>query len=407
MCGLPQVRSPETHWDQGLHANSVEWVPFFVNFASAQEELEVSPLGIRDLGARTRSRVSTRTNRSEIPYEGRWRLTLGGASIFDELDRAQYATVGFEGGLTVKLDPRFEVKTNLILPMRAGQFQTRFNENFAANQVILANAYADWQPLSRFHFQFGVINQGSLDQTGTVVKFTGFPGFRQSYSFSNSPCSTSISLFQGIPTSVSLETERAEQEAIPEFYTATLSSCVSTSFLTVIGDASYFEYRNLPAIVANRSGLIGNIVFNQNTPFASFANGFSGPIVQIQSQWRVAENLAFQLGGSYINNLEAIDGLNEAASWLVGLEIGNTIVFRPSFQQIFREPNVSPAFYTARVGGYTNRQIQRLNFDLEFVNRGYRIRAAIIDGQIITPVNPIESNQREVVIGLETAYGTF
>lgn len=387
-------------------------------FLAFADDQDISPLGAgtstSPLGGL--GRLSNQSNQQEtivplekLQYDGRWRLSIGAVSIFDELDRAQYATVGIDAGLNISLMDNLKIRTRGFLPLRAGQFQSRFNENFAANQIIVSDAYVDYTPLERLRLMAGVLNQGHIDSTGTVVKITGFPGLRQDIQLlGQNLCGLKFSAQQAIPTSVSLEAERTQQEAVPGFYTMSLNGCAAFGEnLQGRVDLTHFRYENLPAVVASRSGLIGNYVNDVNTAFANFPTAFKGSIAQGQMKARLTDRSVASLGVSVIRNDEAPEGLNQAVAWFIGGQLGNSIIFKPSYQEMYREANVAPAFYTARIGGYTNRAIRRLSLDIEFVQSGFTLRTAAIEGELIQNINPIESTQREFVIGLETAHELF
>jgi len=338
-----------------------------------------------------------------------WQFALGGASREEGKDEATTSFFWGNAHFEFRLMPMLKVVLNPRISLYSSRIQERIDDNSFENSIWLYEGWAGFEPVEYAEIRAGALSQRYHGTSMLVSGFKTFPGVQERLKGSFEGIEARLIAQQAVPTSHSLNIERASEEKLPGFHSEIVQfeGKQQFGFLDWQVSGGHFKWSNIPSKVAFESGRAGNFV--QGTEPANTAMVFE------HEGWFAATDICYcadELFGA-VFEYEFVHN-DRAPSWgadagLVGLgpkvnwrEMELDIRYRPYF--IEREATVG-AYNKSRFGN-NNRTGVNIEGDLHFTRYGFSIIAEYYNAR----VNDDDTFQRDLVtyyFGLETDYESF
>ena len=347
-------------------------------------------------------------------YKLQWKLKFSGASYADATDEANLAGTLLNLKSHIKFGEYFSFIGDGMVVMSAGRVQSRFNQNSVKNGVGLNEALINAQFVDeRVQLQAGVIDQGFLEDSQFVSG--SFPGARAIVHIQKSRSKlfpghfrsgTRVVVQSTIPTSQSLDSERAEKEETPSLTTESIISDIKINkFLGLELNATHYKYSNLPASVAAKSALNGNSVFDAGQPTARFAFDFEGVSLKAVGHIWPTKKMTLNAGATLTNNQKALEGYGRSYKGFVGAGYGSprSNLYSIEAGQFFTEGDSAPSYYMSSKLGLQNRAGTYIRTGAEFSRLGFKTFLDFADADVLEARSTM-SRQQTIVLSLETYY---
>ncbi|MGE0764693.1 MAG: hypothetical protein AB7N80_15565 [Bdellovibrionales bacterium] len=289
--------------------------------------------------------------------------------------------------------------------------QTRYEDETMSSGLRLRNGYVGFGDEDLFEFRTGVLSQKDLGAPLLVNTRRAFPGIREQMTFGSAAGMARLRLWaqQTMPTSYSLNTQRAEREKTPTFLTESINLKITPAkVFEAEFYATHFRFNNLPAVVAFESSALGNTVNGDVAPNSEFKYGFEGFVLGGSTCICLTGPLSFRLGGQWLQNTAAPDRANRAQSlFLEGtLRLGQTMNITPRYTAFFNESDTSPAYYNRWQWGNNNRKGMVAQIEVEFPRYGFSIQAEYVQAAMINQ-DPFQFDKQVFLLGVETSHVSF
>lgn len=317
-------------------------------------------------------------------------------------------------GVVVEVNGIYQksIMDNLEMSFKGGfVFESDRTQDFyvdksAANRISMNHALIKWQANKNIDLQAGALNQKTILDRQLLVGNHAFPAAAQTFKFKYNDFEFGLQTEQAIPTSRTYSTKVVESELTPTLFFEDLFfnyNFNNNSKLKL--SIGYFAFYDLPALVAQDSGMHGNIVANQGLQSAYFVFPFQGWSLKTDYLMRLSENYNLTIGAEYVNNIKAPASLGQAQSVFFK-------VMKESFDaestiklSIFEQQRqAAPSYYLDDIYGYSNRTGFALDVKHKFKNKHFYIGFDWVESQLLE-VSPEQSDQRtiQIYLGVDNA----
>ncbi|MCB0390677.1 MAG: hypothetical protein KDD58_05280 [Bdellovibrionales bacterium] len=343
---------------------------------------------------------------SRSKFQGDWKLEIGAQSFEEDTDDEKLATVALSVRPSYRLLENLTLKADMKFKSESGRVQARFYQE-GENLMSLSNASLEYYPTSFIMIEGGILNQGFLEQELLFSKSRAFAGVKEALVLNKQNYKIYLTAQQSLPSSSSLNTERAEKEETPSFTSQTLQAEFNTDSLKGIVGGSYFQFDNLPSKVAYESIVNGNSVIEQGIANSYFEYNFKGYAFQTRLDWRLQDSLNIVGTLQLIENSEAPAGNSRGQmAWLGPIIQTGQLKWTFNYGQFFAEPDVAPAYYMNLNYGGANRIGKFGRFELEFSDYNFKIIAQYADSDVIN-LRTHQFQRINYLVRLETLYVSF
>ena len=291
-------------------------------------------------------------NLKAAPFTGNYLWSLEGQQV-EEQDVLSSSTLT---SFSVVANLKNKLTNNFFLHFSPGVFFTsaraqdlvlykRPSNSFFANQAKMS-----FRPLYALQLQAGAINQGFL-KNSQLVSGRAFPSAKLKLRMLPKEWKSQIFLEaqQAIPTSYTFSTEAQDEEETPSLRTYGFGYRFMPvrEFKVSLG-GYYYEYSNLPQVVAVESELLGNTVNKFSSQTAAFEYDFKGLSGYGSVDLKLGSFDA-TVGGTFIQNTEALDGLNQGYSIFGSgkIHLASDSLVGMSVTHFRVEPDTSPGYYNS------------------------------------------------------------
>ncbi len=291
----------------------------------------------------------------------------------------------------------------------SARVQERYDADTYSNRLRVREGYVSVAPLNSLELRGGLISQQELKQPLLVSQSRAFPGAAEFVRFDLGFVNLTLAAQQLIPTSYSIDAEREDKEALPQFRTETLILDGQVlNWMDWRASGGLFEWKQLPNKVAFESGLWGNSSVGEVAPGAEFRYGFRGWQGGLDARFGPEESW-FHLLTEFrrLQNTAAPDGLNNAQSWGVGPQLnfrGRTV--SALYRRFFAEKDATVSLYSSSNLGGTNRMGDQIEFKYAFTDYRFSIVGGWTNAVTIRN-NPLQNTLTSYYLGVETDYVSF
>lgn len=346
---------------------------------------------------------------SRGPLTGDWRFKLGGTSYREGRDEGAAATFSVETRADYRFNSILNAHLEPYIDIFTGRVQERYENDTYESRIGLASGYLSLKPIKYAEARAGAINQGYMDQSLLISGHRAFPGLQEILISDTKPVNVRVMAQQTIPTSYSLNAERAEKEPLPSFQTQALvveSKGYRNVEWSVLG--GHYNWSRLPDKVAYLSARAGNTVTGGDAaPGSRFKYQFDGYF------WG-GDVCACRLGqfdllasyrGAYNGRAPAEN--RDAQLWSVGPRVRTRdIDYELKYVNYFLESDVTVARYARGTLGYTNRVGQGLEARANFKKQGFSLVGHWFTGDVVAE-KATQNTMSTFELWVETDYASF
>lgn len=339
-------------------------------------------------------------------FTGQYAVAVGGNSYQEFIDESVYAGFAARSQGEYRLAEQFRLKGDFQFRARSGRIQSRFEQFNQDVFIQVHEASAVVTPTPWMTLQAGVHSQNFL-RSRLLFDDIGFPGFKETLSWSFGKSTVSLAGQQAIPASRSFNLERTEVETLPVLTTETLewSHAPSDSWDWTLF-ASHYQFSPLPSIVAFEGRLYGNQSTGELPANSQFRYRFNGLLGGGLVNFRPLTRTEVSLGGQWIENLAApVSNRAQSVSAAVSYDFGDVVV-KPAIEKYFNGRNTGPAVYSDGFYGRNNRDGWAYRLDLDFNRLGFRVSGALVDADVIDR-SDTQNRMQAFFIKVETLYVEF
>lgn len=345
---------------------------------------------------------------------GKWKFQLKGEHSQESVDVSDLVSSSLKLDLNYKLANNFKVKSQLGLKLGTGQAQSRFDAT-PTSTIYFSEMAASFDLTDSFELQTGAINQ--KDASTVVSASRAFLGLKQKYKKTLSKKDFwGITAEQTIPTSFSLNTTVADQQATPSF------NYVSVFYGKDLKDSKFagdyhkrqryihfgvFNYNNLGSVQALEGRESGNSTNAQLGSAARLSYEFSGFDFGAVLAEKLNDGMIAGIEVKMLQNNSAPDSFNRGAVYKAYAMLGNnSIKIEPKIESFFFESDVAPAAYMTRAFAGTNRKGTMSSVSVYLEDLGFQVRASYLDSLPINK-NAIQDHVQSYELFMETYYAEF
>ncbi len=338
-----------------------------------------------------------------------WRFTMGGASLSEGKDEAGAAFLWADAQFDYRLLSNLNVFVNPRISGASSRTQERFDDDTFGSDFAFYDFYIGYQPLKFLELRAGGFAQGLHRTSMLVSSLRTFPGAQEIIKADlGAGIMSRLTFQQVIPTSHSLNAERAEKEQLPTFMTQTLTLGGSHfGWLNWHVTGGHFDWGNMPDKVVWDSRLRGNEGSGEIVPGSRFRYGHEGYYGSSEFCICTGQLLGGVVEFQRIRNMQAAD--NSADAQLIGFGPRFTFgdrVLDLRYRQYFIESDATVAKYNKSRFGNTNREGYNIEANLEFKDLGFSLFLEMYRATTIVK----DPNQFDIAIyylGVETDYAPF
>lgn len=352
------------------------------------------------------SDLSLLSSRSPSRFQGDWRLELGLFSFEEDTDDSKSVRAGLATRSEYVLTKNLKLKGDFKFNTESGRTQTRFEQG-TDRFLFVNNATVEFRPLNFLVLEGGILNQSYLGQELLFSSQRAFAGAKGGLVFDTSPIKAQVFVQQSLPSSVSLNTERAEKEELPLFTSQSLSLSYENEALKAEFGGLLFQYDHLPSKVAFQSAITGNTIVGHEPANSLFQYEFSGYALGSKVDVRITDNFTLLGSLQILENTNADVGNRRGQIAWVGpvVNLGDLKVAF-NYGQFFAEPDAVPSYYMSLLYGGTNRQGQFGRLELEFTNHNFRLIGQYVESDTIND-RVHQFSRVNYLVRLETLYVSF
>lgn len=321
---------------------------------------------------------------------------------FDEVqDKSQLVQLAIMPTVKINLLKNLKFTAQGIIGLTTGRVQTRFdNPNF--NALNLNELTLSYFPIEELSLEAGALNQNHLE-TPMLILDRAFPGVQAKSKFNVTDNFTlGLRAQYSIPNSVSFETDRTDNEAMPSFLTQGFDfNWKALEWLKIKGQVHHFTYNDLPSVVAFQSGRLGNEVEGIQSSQSKFLYEFDGFSQSYHFDFLISEKIVPKLNLQMIDNSEAPSDRSRS-QWIgVGADIFfKNISITPSVAYFYAESDSVPALYSDVRLGRNNREGMNFKLKVNFIKSGFSLSANYTQANLIEP-DPVQNDLRTLEFMLE------
>lgn len=345
----------------------------------------------------------------ERRWSGQWWMGSSVQNFSEGKDEGTSNTVKAGILFAYNLAPWARFVTEVEARFVGSRVQTRYEDDILTSGLRLREGYISFGEVETFEFRAGALSQRDLNSDLLVHGRRAFPGVREQLNMGPKTAQVSLWAQQTMPTSYSLNTQRAEREKTPSFLTETASLTLKPAeTVDFYFAASHFRFNNLPAVVAFESSALGNTVDGDVAANSDFKYSFEGFALTAQGCWCSPGPLSFRVGGQWLQNTEAREQSNRGQLLYIEstLRVGKAMRITPRFSSFFNESDSSPAYYNRWEWGNNNRKGLIADLDVEFPQYGFKIGASYVQAAMINQ-DPFQFDKQVFMIGVETSHVSF
>lgn len=262
----------------------------------------------------------------------------------------------------------------------------------------------------------GNIGQNYLKSSMLLSGGRSFPGLKQELSVLVNKHKLGVIAQESIPTSKSFNIDREEKEGVPSLLIGSLFAnldfkspitLLPTSRLKWNTSLSYFQFDNLPNVVAQKGRLYGHLFVDGKEAESKFAFDFSGYLINTEFKFEDKNNYEFGVAGYWADNLKAeTNDRLENIKYFVS-KTYNRITLDASIETFFKDSEVSPAVYSTNSYGRNNREGQAYGLGVEFSKYKFRVEAKYYDIDTVVDNSSVQNKRENFYLGVETLYVKF
>lgn len=347
-------------------------------FASIAQAQNVQPQITKDLG---QDFNSSEVKGTKLDYQLNFSTKTAG--YYEGEDEASLVLFGFQPILNFKFNENFNINADVFMNLNSSRVQTRFINQW--EQTFFLNELAiNYSPVEVLKLTVGAINQSHLESPYLVTALS-FPGAMATLQFQANDLQFGYKGQRLIPTSQSQDSDRTEKEELPIFTTQGIFANYKPSDrFNLSGQINYFQYSQLPSVVAFQSQRLGNDAIGVEIGDSRFVNEFSGFAQSLTANFQYNDLVEQRLYYSFVENENTSDGDNRAQILEAALTFkASSIDIIPSIATFYSEPNVAPAFYNTMLFGNNNREGFKYGLRTRLKNYNLEIEASYIDAKVI------------------------
>lgn len=357
------------------------WVAglLFVGTVAAQEKSEGGPSSLRmthDWLSKTEAEIYS---------------TFRAYSFDEKQDKSQLVQLYIEPKLLLNLHSDFKVRAKGSISLSTARVQARF-EDPTFNTLNLNELVLSYEPAEFFNIEAGALDQNQLNAPMLVYE-RSFPGAMVKSRWAGPNSTLGFKAQYSIPNSVSMESDRIENEAMPSFATQGFDwQWTPKSWFSVSADIHHFTYRDLPSVVAFQSGRLGNEVIGENSSESYFAFDFDGFAQSYVFNFDISKSIKNHISVQIIENMDAPSDRNRSQWTGAGFDFYfKDVVLSPSLAYFYAESDSVPALYSAVQLGRNNRQGMFYSMKVRFPNLGFVVSANYVQAKMIE-AHPIQND---------------
>lgn len=339
-----------------------------------------------------------------------WDMKSNAESYSSEIDNAFFFQFQSAGKLKYHILERLDLDLKATVLFQGGQAQSRFGDLLPSGPAFLNHGYLNLDVFNNdmLQLQAGALAQNEVFNNNLFISKRSFPGIGESFTYKNDNLELNLLAQQVVPTTFTFSTALVEREATPTLNTVRGSLAYSIDPLNFYFSGGYFDYNDLPAMVADTSRLYGNSV--NGTGFnADFIFDFRGWMTHFDTVYSPTKDTSFRFTVSMLENVAApktfnqSQGIQISAHHRLNRDLGLDIIL----SDFFVESDAVPAFFTSR-NIQTNRKGNTIEVGLQWLEKKVRISAGYTVTDLINPDPALRQLENDIItINLETAYDLF
>lgn len=298
-------------------------------------------------------------------------------------DEATMVILGISPKFQFKFSESLKIDSDISLNLASSRSQSRFiqrsDSSFFLNELALR-----YKPFSFSTLAVGSLAQDHLESP-FLVSGTSFPGSKLNLESNNSAY---VFGFKGqylIPTSSSFDSDRTEKEGTPTLITQGIYGKYKVHNNFKIGaQVNYFQYNDLPAIVAFESKRRGNTVLGDDIGDSRFATKFSGYSQSFYGLASYTRDVEQKVSVNILENENTDPGNNRAQIIETQLILkSKNYDFKPGVSFFYSEPDVAPAYYNSVSFGHNNRTGTKYSFRTKIKKHNLAVELSYTESKII------------------------
>ena len=334
------------------------------------------------------SRVSLETTLSAAPSKG---LKLGfelyGNGWESSVTQSRIAGAEITGEISRPLGEAFTANLGLGLVLEAGMARSRFTDEFRPRQgVRLREASISWKPWEPVTVVAGALDQDRWDAP-LLLRRQSYPSAYERFALPFGKFTVAFAAMQSVVTDTStLQPWGNWSQSLPSFFLERISVEWKHSARTLISvHGSHFAFKDLSHQHAYDAQFLGNSVVGVGPENTNFRYGFQGFEMGAEASVELMTGLSPFIRGDVIWNTTAANGRGLGWSAKAGVlwAQGDRLRFRPSFELFRVESDASPALFSSRVFGHSNRQGWAASLGVELPKSGLRGQVQWVSSDVI------------------------
>ena len=364
---------------------------------------------------RGRYRYSSRLFRKMAPRRTQFAYFFAlSAEDLSTARNTQAQTFGLGLGMKLKyrLFENLHFKTRGRFKYESGRTQDLFGDLEPDTGLYIGQAIVDYKPFGNYLSLRGGLVSQSFFRNPTFIKSLSFPGAKQAIYVNDRRWALGLVTQQLLPTSSTRSTRVQTREDTPKLFTESLMGMwVISKYNWVRLTGTWFDYDDLPAVVAFQSQRLGNN-FNQGCTInnCTFLFGFRGWMNQVMFEQKISKSVSARFLGNFLRNIEAEDTFNESRTLSATLAIDTgRWIFMPRYETFFIEPEAVPALYNDWLRGHNNRIGWGGELKIESKDHNIRLGLTYYDAKLINQQGIVadgiqQDDLRTLFLSMETAY---
>lgn len=310
---------------------------------------------------------------------------FGGYSFVEAQDDFKMGYLSAEPEVDFSVTDSFGVRGQATLNVVTGRFQTRF-QNPSFNFFNIQEAIAYYEPNQNISLEVGAIDQEHFQNKLFIDNDRSFLGAKIKGGYVSEKLSFEPKAQYAIPSSTSLESDRTEAEELPTLTSYGFeASWKPRSWFSASANVNYFEFENLPSVVACRGQRLGNSVVGIDCSESTFRYDFRGISQFYNIEFRYIPSLSQEfLLGSVDNTAAPSD--RSRSQWMgtrFNYDYSDSLSLRPEYGRFYAESDSTPALYSEFNFGRNNRDGFYVGFEANLKDLGMKVKTSYIEAPMI------------------------
>lgn len=350
------------------------------------------------------------------PWKHSLVLSVFGQGISDRLEQTRSAGVGGVASITYEPQTWLTADLRLLALAQSGSAHGLTNPSVPRNFFYPLNATMELKPNKYVAVEGGAMGQTQFNNP-LLMDVYSFPGVAQKlYAFNDREFKLYFQANQSVPVSTSMTNTSSQNEALPTMFSNTLQVRYTPDKLTNVRfSGGHWAFNDLPSQTAMESMRSGNTVFGTQMPNFRYAYGFQGITASASAEAPLTPRIIPKIGGTYLRNVEAPDGRNQAYSTLGFLKVRATreVSLTGGGEWFISESDASPAVYNLAAFdfnstgfGHSNRQGYAAEFRVTYEPNNFTVKARYTDARLLEK-NAQQADTQIFFVGLEIAEVTL